>query len=305
MTEIRRLGPALFLAIVLIAGCSAGPSSQSETSSQSDDAASAPDNAAGSRPSPPPSAASPGLTITPQAPPVANPLDSFRLTDEEKDLIYETWQLGIAKCMRDAGFEYVPVQADDFPPEPSLATEPDLVLRYGYGIPSSDGPAPGASNDKQIEENAAFRVALIGEDGESGCRSSEQRRAFGDDTEFGPVDGQIAEGVASVLNEVMASDAYANLNDEWSDCMRNQGYSYPSPGDAIGPFADPEVSPGEVETRVADLNCQAAVDYDFGVSEIMAQISQAWIDANIGLTTAWTSARDSYLADVQSYRAEP
>lgn len=286
-------GLALLMLIALATGCSSG---------QSTAPASVDDSSPGSGGAPLVPSDVTAIPTQPAAEP--NPLSAFRLTDEDKDFVYETWQLGMQSCMGDLGFQYDPVNPDDLPADPTIASDSEDVALYGYDFPPGSDEMFQTANDDRIADDPAYKSAFLGPDGSSGCRGNAQTRAFGEGGDFGNIDSIIAEAYGAALEQAGASDALPALNQKWAACMAKDGHSFDTPGAALAEYNGGATTPLEINTRVADLACQAETTYELTFSQIVNDYAKKWMDANPGSLQQWTTAKDAYLADLRTYRSE-
>jgi len=185
----------------------------------------------------------------------------FGLTEAEITRRVDAVESLIATCMRDAGFEYIPVDyataraAMDSNSKPSGLNADEFRAQFGYGITTlfagADSQAVMGAGEQNIRirnglspadriaynhalygENptATFVVALDGEDFSQtgGCTHAAVQQVFSPE-ELGPgfVNYQNAEG-ARVEQDPRVIAAYK----DWATCMRDAGYSYDN-SDAI------------------------------------------------------------------------
>lgn len=185
----------------------------------------------------------------------------FGLTEAEITRRVDAVESLIAACMRDAGFEYIPVDyataraAMDSNGKPSGLNADEFRAQFGYGITtlfvSADSQAVMGAGEQNLRirnslsaadrvaydralygENptATFVVALDAEDFSQtgGCTRAAVQQVFSPE-ELGPgfVNYQSAES-ARVEQDPRVIAAHR----DWATCMRDAGYSYDNP-DAI------------------------------------------------------------------------
>jgi hypothetical protein len=183
--------------------------------------------------------------------------EEFGMTEEELVQKSEDVEALIAKCMREAGFEYVPVDyatvrqamnADKT--GPGLSTE-EYASTYGYGI-STEPELAGVLTPATIglgEQNVQIFDSLSEED-----QDAYQHTLWGENTDetfavsleaedFSQTGGCTRAAIEQVFNPDELSAAYYNPGDalieqdprviaaiaSWSDCMREAGFDYDSP----------------------------------------------------------------------------
>jgi len=182
--------------------------------------------------------------------------EEFGMTQEELVQSIEAVEAGIAKCMSDAGFEYVPVDfatvrqamlADKS--APGLSDE-EYAANYGYGI--STQPPGGAASPAVIglgEENMKIFDSLSKSD-----QDAYNYTLFGENTDatfavsleaedFSETGGCTRTAIEQVFSPEELTTAYYNPLDSrleqdprmiaaikaWSDCMREAGFNYDNP----------------------------------------------------------------------------
>jgi hypothetical protein len=214
------------------------------------------------------------------------------LTEEEIARRVDAVESLIATCMRDAGFEYIPVAyataraAMDSNSRPSGLNADEFRAQLGYGITTlfagADSQAVMGAGEQNIRirnslspaDRVAYDRALYGEnptatfvvalDDENfsqtgGCTRAAVEQVFSPE-ELGPgfVNYQNAEG-ARVEQDPRVIAAYR----DWATCMRDAGYSYDSSDgirtdlanrlNAITGGADPATLAADAQAALTDL----------------------------------------------------
>ena len=225
----RMGGAALASAALLLAACT-------QTSSQAQ-GASEPSPATGQASS----LSSPSATTLPG-------IKEFGLTEEEFIAHVEKVEATIAKCMADAGFEYVPVdvqtveRAQMYVRSDPEVSRHDYHQRWGYGETTRfDDPVRtvglGPQNLRIFEalppsDQEAYNFHLFGED---------PHMSFAwtlDEEDFSETGGCTRKGIASAFTRYQMSGTYVNPKDvlveedprivkaveAWMQCMHEAGY---------------------------------------------------------------------------------
>ena len=192
---------------------------------------------------------------TPVGPDQARSLADYLLPqDEVSDRPSEQLDDLIAACMAAAGFEYL---ASD-PLEPGSTA---YLARYGYGIvtPVVEGlevQADDASiaESRPSEERIAYEEALWGasfdpaslptdDDGlpiypdfeEQGCDGRARSKLIADgplpSAELVDVEAELTALLQGLDEEVRADPRVVQLEDEWSVCMKGEGYDFDDPAE--------------------------------------------------------------------------
>ncbi len=237
------------------------------------------------------------------APAEVSPLAAYRLSDEQKEFVYETWQVGMAACMRERGFVYDPVRLSDVP-DPTIPATADAAQQYGYDFPPGSDEPFHTTNDDRIAADDAYRTALLGNDGTPGCSTKTQRQVNDEEGAFGPLDSQVGEAVSSALDQAAATEEYRALNNDWSACMSVEGFDYSEPSEPLAQYQGGDTTSVEITTRIVDLACQTSVHFDQRLNQLANGFATEWINANLGVLQAWTTERDSYFASLRDYREQ-
>ena len=216
----------------------------------------------------------------------------FGLTEEEIARRVDAAESLIATCMRDAGFEYIPVDyataraAMDSNSRPSGLNADEFRAQFGYGVTTlfagADSQAVMGAGEQNVRirnslspaDRVAYNRALYGEnptatfvvalDDENfsqtgGCTRAAVGQVFSPE-ELGPgfVNYQNAEG-ARVEQDPRVIAAYR----DWASCMRQAGYSYSTSDEiktdlanrlnAITGGADPATLASDAQAALTDL----------------------------------------------------
>jgi hypothetical protein len=205
------------------------------------------------------------------------PTEDFRPTPGQRNIIARATNLKIAECMGEFGFTWAsrskelpaPNQVDRLYGVSDLGT----AQRYGYHLPSS-GAASSSRSGSSL--SVSERLVLSGSsDGsgtsggasvsyqgkpvpDGGCAKHGRRQAMGVD-DIDPE--RLADTITVEMWKKSKSDPrVVAVIADWSQCMKQAGYTYASPLDA---GADrPEwlradaAGAAEIETAVADVTCK-------------------------------------------------
>jgi hypothetical protein len=181
----------------------------------------------------------------------------FGLTEEQFAGAVERTQSLIAECMREAGFEYVPVDvktvelAQKYVRHDPAYTRHDYHAKWGYGETTRfDEPQRrvglGPQNTRIINalpktDREAYERTLYGED-----RHADFVFTL-DEEDFSSTGGCTRKAVAAVWKPSQVEGTFVNPKDElvdsdkriiaaqreWSRCMRGHGYNYREDQDEI------------------------------------------------------------------------
>src|SRR4051794_869222 len=158
------------------------------------------------------------VSIPVQPPRDPSPIVRLRLSEDDKRLVYETWQLGMSACMAQMGFDFVPVEYDLVNPEIAAPTSGPEVALYGYDLPPGSDAIVVTSNDDQVRTNDAYRSAFLGDDPDQagGCRAVAYDRSYDETSEFALLDRQVGEAMIDISIAVEADPTKLALDATWS-----------------------------------------------------------------------------------------
>lgn len=169
-----------------------------------------------------------------------------------------------------------------------------------------------AGNEDFFEEppsNAAEEAALTGTDDETGCAEAGIVELFGSLDASASYDNarfEIQELMVAIRSDFYASKLYADLNQQWSECMQAQGYAYGSPVDPwIAQWPEPRPGPEELAVAAADLTCQTEVGYEAAVTADLAQREEAVYEENFEMISRFVEAQDAVLRRAAQVAGEP
>ena len=216
----------------------------------------------------------------------------FGLTEEEVARRVDAVEAIIATCMTEAGFEYVPVDpatarvAMDSDSKVSGTSPDEFRAEFGYGITTlyagSDSQAVLGAGEENVRirnalspaDRVAYNRALYGEhpgatfvvgldedtfSQTGGCTRTAVEQVFSADELGASFVNYEDEQDAQILADPRVVDAYT----EWSNCMREAGYTYKDPVEieadlperlaSITQGADPESLTGDTQAALAAL----------------------------------------------------
>jgi hypothetical protein len=231
-------------------------------------------------------------------------IKEFGLTEEQFAEKVEKTQSLMATCMRDAGFEYVPVNvkqielAQKYVRTDPAVTRHDYHAKWGYGETTRfDEPSRrvglGPQNLRIYEglrptEREAYDRTLYGED-----RHADFVFTL-DEEDFSPTGGCTRKAVAGVFPPGYLDGTFVNPKDvlidgdarvvaaqrQWSRCMKAAGYNYREDQDEIideyGERLDKlagDTDPAELTgQRAADLRALQAAEVTVSLADLDCEI---------------------------------
>ncbi|MEV0616261.1 hypothetical protein AB0I81_23300 [Nonomuraea sp. NPDC050404] len=220
------------------------------------------------------------------------PFDDFTLSRLDIHTIEYAEDLLTRACMRASGLDWEllppPARTDTDPLHRRRygVIEPKVAEHHGYHLPP---PAPDQWAREQVWRRRealppAGRRAAYGHDGQGGCRNTARTR--------------LAEGIPKIdrgrLNGFIGSTFEASQRlpavvaafGAWSGCMKDRGFAYRTPLDAVSDPAwtsSAQASPREIAAARADVGCKRAT----------------------GLVAAWSAAEKAVQLDaIAAHRAE-
>ncbi|MFF2526985.1 hypothetical protein [Streptomyces liangshanensis] len=218
------------------------------------------------------------------------PIQAYLPSDSEMAQISQARKQLIADCMEGFGFEWTPA-----PDLPRVGGKNMLDWRYGIhdiALAEVRGYKPDAENqeayDQAMEDGAVDGTAAS--DPESQALDGTAKEMKGKKVPPGGCQGQadelidgekldtpLARGVnVEVFMKSQESDQVVKAFSAWSACMKGKGYDYAAPLDASDDprFASKDVTPLEISTATADIDCREKTD-----------VSKIWYDAEMALQT--------------------
>ncbi len=239
-------------------------------------------------------------------------------------------------CMRREGFEdlFAPVEValvDAGPPgsDAVVLDPPPLTVeraeRFGYGEPPSVGPSAEDLMREALEsldpearaewERAFFgtgaEVEVVTDGGEvyrqaaDGCLAEGRELVGGDLSaalQWNAVVNQILGLRADAQERAMADERVGAVVEEWSRCMREVGFDFERPLDAVtaglalgdGPLvpaseeeATPSVTEQERRLAVADARCREVADYQRVIDEVTSYYENVVMVENEAVVLRW------------------
>jgi len=227
--------------------------------------------------------------------------EEFGLTEAQLETKIEAVESAIASCMKDAGFEYIPIDTvtlrkamQKLGTAPGLSDE-EFVSQYGYGIttlPPTRDFGVGEKNaaifdDLDPASQTAYLRTLFGDDpgatfmlslddenfaSTGGCTRKAIEQSFSAEdlsvTYINPIDAQVEQDPRMV-----------DAREKWADCMAQEGYDYARQENAeddllqrmnaITEGADPGTLTGSAKDALTDLQGEerAIAQVDFACSE--------------------------------------
>lgn len=203
--------------------------------------------------------------------------EEFGLTDEELNGRIDVAEAAIARCMADAGFEYVPVDAvtvrEAMNADGSLpgVSDEDFVAQYGFGITTIEvdpveEQGRGEQNTRIREalgeaERAAYDRALLGDEGKVSLA-----RAL-EDEDLSETGGCTRVAVEPLFDPEELLGTYVNpvdvrfeqdprlatAIDAWSACVGEAGYDYAHPDDITDELLERLDAVGSDAAALAEL----------------------------------------------------
>lgn len=230
----------------------------------------------------------------PRAPSI---LDDLRLSDDEERFVYETWQTIAQRCMAQAGFDYFIAPFETVNAAPRLPATIDEVRTHGYSPIEPDLPPPAREVVAQVESDTQYRAAFVGDEDDptDGCRDAALLVTDPVDGEYQRLDATVESAKIEVIASLESLSEYVALDESWARCMEEQGYVLAKPADALSKFVGVQLTQEQVDTRLADLNCQAAVAYEQTLGLLELGASERWIAENQGVVDAIEAAKARYI----------
>lgn len=196
----------------------------------------------------------------------ALPLDAYQINSSTQDLTVKAFSAVYRKCMAQFGFVN--------PPRTTSGT-PALRHERRYGITSAatskvHGYRDGRSSDRSRSDRRVPRDAEVAISRGTGVATYQGRKVPPGGC-MGETERALAENLPDVRDErladKLASEAYDRSKQDsrvrqvfsaWSDCMKQSGYNYADPMEAMDDpaFIAPRPGASEIKTAMADIECK-------------------------------------------------
>ena len=240
--------------------------------------------------------------------------EEFGMTEEQLVTTIDAVESSIADCMTEAGFEYIPIDAETFREAMDLVggsppgfTDEEFVAQYGYGVttmpPQSDFRF--GDENQQIfdnlspEDQVAYTRTLVGD------HETATFVLMLEQEDFLQAGGCTETAIQEVFTEEQLSPSFFNpfdalveqdprmieAQENWSACMKEAGFEYATQGDPEDEFVerlqtltggvDPATLTGSDKDALTELQGEeraiAAVDFECAaehVDDVEAQVER-------------------------------
>ncbi|MGX1912498.1 hypothetical protein ACWIID_27080 [Streptomyces phaeochromogenes] len=200
------------------------------------------------------------------------PIGAYSFSREELHVISSAENKLTGSCMRKYGLGYRASVADGPAPyQPGTnrrygVLNPTVASRYGYHFPeSASASKPEPLPEKEILALNGSPDGTVEVNGkqvpDGGCIGQSKARIRGKYTyaKGAEVAGSIA---TDSFTESMKSPEVVKATGAWARCMKEKGFSYGSPMQAIGSdeYSGQEVTKREISVAEADVDCKLRTD---------------------------------------------
>ncbi|MEV7186132.1 hypothetical protein [Kitasatospora sp. NPDC093102] len=229
------------------------------------------------------------------------PLQAFMVGYPSRLVVQQSKVRVQRECMKSLGFEFAPPQPGSYPP-PNFDGA-NMARRYGVSVPAEAEKfgyhlANDIGEPPLFEPGPAAGVALKGR-GPNGEKPADPRIPEGgclgeSDRKVGNLDETLVNQLNGDSFERSQSDpAVLQALAAWSSCMKGKGYTAASPltvNEQLKNRGSRTVSPEEIATAVADVDCKQESDLTRTWFEVETRIQNDLIGGN---QLALTEARDA------------
>jgi len=217
------------------------------------------------------------------------PIDEYRMTSQEENLVLRAEHKAMVSCMDRFGAAFdVAVQtvsADNRNYDRLFGVlNQDEVQQYGYHAPGDvilgSGESTGSKDDSGVLDENALAIATgenssaVDSDGHAvplgGC-ITEARTQTGDDGSGQELQESL---IGYSLQQSDLDPRVLKAFDAWSACMKDRGLSYSTPMDAINDrrWSTTSATGDEIETATADVECKLATN----LTGLRVAVAAAW-----------------------------
>ncbi|MEO3887433.1 hypothetical protein [Nonomuraea sp. B5E05] len=246
------------------------------------------------------------LPAGPEAKVLRLPLDAYRLSADESAMLDHAADTLVEICMRGKGVPWTRLprfHVDDAPHRRRYGViEEEVAKRFGYHPVRDPGElrkeqAWQARDDRLTSEE---HVAAYGEDGKSGCMRDgyvrvNQGAAEGESRALRRLD-QESYDISAKHPEVLSAFR------KWSACMREQGFSYSDPAEAVGDprWRAPAPTGDEIRTAGADVRCKKLSNLVAVWSGVERELQERGLREHRDQFAALADGKSRWLEDAES-----
>ena len=255
------------------------------------------------------------VSVRPDPATLRLPLDDFRATDRQSGQLAAAFRLALRQCVAEFGLSYDP-------PAPPAQAAPLGKNARRYGVTDDAGvsvhgfrmpPGVAVTKEPAQELSPELETVLSGKGPRTvagrpvpagGCATSAHARIEG----RSQVEDNLPDRLsAESLSRSQADSRVRAALGQWSACMRERGFDYSIPENAV---ADPRFSQGEVtaleiSTARADVACKRRTNLVGVWSSVDAAYQTRLIEQNREALDAVRSAREERLQVASRLVAQP
>ncbi|MFF2135388.1 hypothetical protein [Streptomyces sp. NPDC058193] len=248
-------------------------------------------------------------TSSPVPHPLAFPLDSYRLSAQDRQVIEQAEFVLANECMKRRGMSWPaplrPLGRSHSPNERRYGVSDEaMASQYGYQLPPPIGVT--RAEQRQWDKDGKERLAGVapatmnaytGEGGGGpGCRERARQELA---MQWIRLADPVAAASSAAWQHAQADKNVRALDGEWSTCMRASGHHRSDPLVAAGSWSDSGLTkgdsirpPGAAETAMAitDVKCKKSVDYIARRQTIEASYQRDEISSHAAQIRAYRSA---------------
>jgi len=218
------------------------------------------------------------------------PIDDYRPSAEEQNVILRAEYHAMQNCMAKFGLAFdfpawsVPLENHDYDRLFGVL-DLDETHVFGYHLPGEQRMDSGQGTEKKpgspsgVDQDTRFLDVASGDgareiDGRAvprgGC-IAEARGAVNDD---GARQALYEEAINYGLDQSNRDTRVLDAFGAWSGCMKEQGFDYATPSDAINDpkWATPSASKAEIQVASADVSCKNSTN----LTGLRVAVASAW-----------------------------
>ncbi|MDH6711075.1 hypothetical protein P3T27_007827 [Kitasatospora sp. MAA19] len=225
------------------------------------------------------------------------------MTDDEQSQLGRAMSALTEDCMHKAGYG----SWNPAPELPKMGPKTLTDLRYGIhdaALVGKRGYHPDAA--EKAAHDAAVEAAIAGRSGgaataaENGCGQQSKQKIGDSQSGF-----QLAEQLANdAFTKAEKEPEVAAAFTQWSTCMKESGYNYREPLDAVDdPKFARDVTKAEIDTALADLNCRSRTNVALVWYEAEVRLQKAALEKNAQALQGGRAKLDSAMKNVNAVLA--
>ncbi|GAA3754510.1 hypothetical protein [Salinactinospora qingdaonensis] len=240
------------------------------------------------------------------------PFDEYKLSGLDIQTIAYAEDLLTRACMREVGLDWQVLTPMSHDPAPLSrrrygVLDPEMARHYGYHLPPPSEEM--AARDRVWQQREELpknqEQAVYGTDDQEGCWDQAREQLHADVVD--PGEPSLYEFESEAFEAATQTGEVTAVFDEWSACMREEGFDYADPlsavGDSVWTRAD-QASQREVAAATADVACKDRTDLVQVWSKVESRLQEEAIEEHPARFAAFAEAKEAQIQAARQAIAE-